>query len=112
MPDPVDGGIVVLTLPVELDVSRAPVLKAECESLFQRGRRRFLLDLAQVRFLDSSALGYLITFGNRLQAHGGQLALSRPSDFFRQTVALMGLEDVFRVYADEATARAALEALA
>jgi len=111
VPDPADGGIAVLTVPVELDASRAPVLKAECESLFQRGRRRFLLDVAQVRFLDSSALGYLITFGNRLQAHGGQLALSTPSDFFRQTVALMGLEEVFKMYADEASARAALEAL-
>ena len=111
MPETGEDGIVVLSIPIDLDAARVPVLKAECESLFQRGRRRFLLDLAQVRFLDSSALGYLITFGNRLKAHDGQLALCRPSEFFRQTVALMNLEHVFSVYDDEASARAALDAL-
>jgi len=112
MTEPEREGIVALTIPVELDATRMPVLKAECESLFQRGKRRFLLDLGQVRFLDSSALGYLITFGNQLQAHGGQLALARPSEFFRQSVALMGLGAILHIYDDEDSARAALDALA
>ena len=51
-----------------LDAHNAADLKAELLALFEQGKRNILIDLQDVRFIDSSGLGALAAFGMALAA--------------------------------------------
>jgi anti-anti-sigma factor len=78
MPDVVMSG--------ELDIATAPVLRAAVAAAIDRRAALgtqpagpFLLDLAQVTFMDSSALHALHDIRGRLGAHGWTLGLTPPT---------------------------------
>jgi anti-sigma B factor antagonist len=64
-----DLAIVATTLP-RLDVSNAAELRAALLSAFDTGAGRVVLDLSDVDFLDSSALGALIAAAKRALPRG------------------------------------------
>jgi anti-sigma B factor antagonist len=96
---------VLILVDGELDVLTSPRLRQQVGALIDDGAQVIVLDLAGVTFMDSSALGALVSCLKRAQSAGAKLRLSalRP----RQThlMTLTGLSTVFSVYAttDEAT---------
>jgi anti-sigma B factor antagonist len=72
----------VLAIKGELDIASAPQLKQELNEPLAAGCRRLVLDLAQVNFIDSTALGVLVSvnYERRLVAGEGLvMAGLRPS---------------------------------
>jgi anti-anti-sigma factor len=61
-------------------------------------RRHLILDLEDVRFVDSSFVGYVVTLVTRLHGHGKELLVTRPRGHVRQVLGAVGLPNVVPVY--------------
>ena len=89
--------VAVLTLSGEGDLWSAPELKRSLYDLLAAGRKRLVLDLGGVRFMDSTALGVLIALERRLVG-GEQLALAAPSAEVLRVFELTGVTAGFQIF--------------
>lgn len=67
-----EGAAVVATVGGEVDLTAAPVLRAEVEPYLAEGRA-VVVDLRAVPFLDSAGLTALVRLAEAAQASGGSL---------------------------------------
>ncbi len=67
------------------------------------GRRKLLLDFAQVEFLSSAALAKLIRLHQRLVAVGGKLVLCGISKTIYEIFELTKLDQMLKIVKDEQT---------
>jgi anti-sigma B factor antagonist len=80
----------------EIDVSTAPQLRAALTMLVDGGARRITLDLAEVRFVDSSGLGVLVGALRKLEdRNGGRLRVESVQDGVRKVFEITGLGPMF-----------------
>jgi anti-sigma B factor antagonist len=87
----------VVTLSGEVDLWSAPDLKRTLYDLLAAGRKRLVLDLSGVRFMDSTALGVLVGLVRRLGSDE-QLALAAPSTEVLRLLELTGVAGAFRIF--------------
>jgi anti-sigma B factor antagonist len=90
-----------------LDASSAPALKRQIVALIASGHPRIALDLSDVEFIDSSGLSALVS-ALRQMHDGGELVLSGPRSTVLSMFKLTRLDRVFRIFANQADALAAL----
>lgn len=95
--EPVDDATAVVTLSGEVDLWSAPELKRTLHGLLAGGRTRLILDLARVRFMDSTALGVLVGIERRM-ADDERLALAAPSPEVLRLFELTGVSTGFRIF--------------
>lgn len=90
-----DGALVVRVDLARLDAVAAPAFR---DALLPAaaGRRKVVLDLDRVRFLDSSGVAALVSTLKKLEP-GGQVRLVGAHDEVRQVLKLTRLEKVFPV---------------
>lgn len=93
----VDDETAVLALTGEVDLWSAPELKRALYDLFTAGRKRVVVDLAAVRFMDSTALGVLVAIDRRLSGDE-RLALAEPSAEVLRVFELTGVAAGFGVF--------------
>jgi anti-sigma B factor antagonist len=72
--------------------------------MLEEGQRAFVLNLANVPYIDSFGLGQLIGISNCIRSKDGQLILLQPTDHVRVLFQLTKLNTVFNISADEADA--------
>lgn len=91
----------------ELDLSTAPHLKWTLLDALQEGSSRIVVDLSDVKFMDSTALGVLVAV-NRNAALERPLAIVCPAGTVRQIFEVSGTERGFSMCStfDEAQAQA------
>ena len=93
------GAWQVLVLTGELDLYTRSALDDRLTS--SEDRARLALDLAGVRFVDSSGLGTIVGAVRRFRAAGGSLALIAPPDSpAERMLTLAGLSELIRPLAD------------
>lgn len=81
----------------KLDSSIAPQVKSELITLHAEGVKNIILDLAEVKYTDSSGLSALLT-GNRVVNEGnGIFILSKLSDHTMKLVKISQLDSVFNI---------------
>ena len=91
-------GWCVVEVEGEVDLASAPVLKGTLLGLFASGGyRRFVLDLSRVGHLDSTGLGVLVGFRQRL-GEGGAVKLAGLQPNVLNVLQLAGLDRVFEVW--------------
>ena len=97
--------ICVATPAGEIDLATAPLLKSRLVGLLGDGFSRFVIDLSEVRYLDSTGLGVLIAFSRRL-TEDGVIALAQAPSSVAALLELTGLDATFEVFTsvDEALA--------
>jgi anti-sigma B factor antagonist len=93
-----DGEVTVVDVVGEVDLSSAPGLAEQLSTLFDDGRRRVVVDLTEVTFLDSTGLGTLVGARNRAEEVGGRLPLVATGDRVLKLFRITGLDDVFEIY--------------
>jgi len=91
-----------------LDAHNSDALKAKIKETFEGGVKSVLVDLAEVRFIDSSGLGALVSGFKNAVAFKGVLALTGFQDQVRSMFELTRLNRVFDIYATREEALAAL----
>ncbi len=99
-------GVCVVAPAGEIDLATAPLLKSSLVGLLAESYTRFVVDLAAVRYLDSTGLGVLIAFGRRL-TDDGIIALADPPPPVSALLETTGLDATFEIFAtvDDAVAR-------
>lgn len=101
-----DEGRAVLSLIGDVDVFSVTVLREQLLALSAAGHHRVALDLAGLRFMDSSGLGVLVGAVKRAQAGGGGLGLIAVPEHILRVLRITGLVKVMATFAarDEALA--------
>jgi anti-sigma B factor antagonist len=90
-----EGPAVVVVVGGELDLDTSPRLRQVLVDLVRsQGNRTIVLDVATLTFLDSSALGVLVTAQRDLAGIGGQLTVRSPSNAVRRVFEITGLDRV------------------
>src|SRR5215470_2248119 len=84
-------------------------LRATFEDLLSSGENRLVLDLEELATMDSSGIGLLSRFLTSTKQQGGSLKLVNPSKFVVQTLKLVGLLNLFEVFADAQSAAASFQ---
>ncbi len=74
--------------------------------LFQQGQKKFVLNMAEVPMMDSSAIGLLVRSHTHSVKQGGGITLVQPSKFVIQTLQLVGVLRLFQVAESETQALA------
>lgn len=102
------GTVTILRLSGSLDASVSIQTGEELRKLLAEGRRRLVLDLEQLEFIDSSGLSALLATLRAARREGGDLVLLRLPEVVRPAIELTRLDRVFSITDDES---AALEAI-
>jgi anti-sigma B factor antagonist len=92
-----DGVAVVEPLVERLDHHNAGVLRARLLDLAAAGERAIVIDLGRVVFLDSSALGAVLS-GLKALGPGGRLSLCALAPCVRHVVELTRLDRIVRLF--------------
>ena len=74
------------------------------KQLVASGQKFVLLNLAEIRVMDSIGIGALVMAYKNIAAAGGKLKLLNPSIRTRQLLGMTSLNSVFEIFDDEATA--------
>jgi anti-sigma B factor antagonist len=101
------GAVVLIEVKEErLDAHNSSELKTEMLSLFDEGKNNLVIDLQDVRFVDSSGLGSLVSGFKNASARSGNLKLSGLQPQVKSMFELTRLHRVFEIFpaADEALA--------
>jgi len=101
------GDVAVTVIPVEeLDASNAGDFKRDIAPLLET-QTKLVIDLARLRFVDSSGLGAFISCLRKLKANGGDLKLCGMSKQVRAVFELVRMHRIFEIFASrEEAARA------
>lgn len=84
----------VMHLAGDIDVAVVPDLRAALDQVIETGCENIVLDLAEVTYADSSALGLLVWLDHRLQAREGKAILAGANDDVSRIFELSGLLSV------------------
>jgi anti-sigma B factor antagonist len=63
------------------------------------------VDLSEVRYINSTGIGVLVSLLTKFRSRGGEMILINPADHPKKMLALTKLNNIFTVAADEAAAR-------
>jgi anti-sigma B factor antagonist len=80
------------------------VLKDKLRSLVQQGRRKLLLNLANVSYIDSAGLGAVVQSYTTVTNQGGTLKLVNVTKRIKDLLAITKLLTVFDTFDNEAEA--------
>jgi anti-sigma B factor antagonist len=91
------GDSMVVTIHGDLDIVTSPQLD-DCLTQAEESHNRIILDLADVSFLDTSALAVIVGHWKRAEASGGTLALAGARYRYTKTLWITGLADKLTLY--------------
>jgi anti-sigma B factor antagonist len=101
--------VAILVIGGEVDYEVSPQLKARIMRAIKAGKRRLILDLTDVTFIDSTAIGVLAGAVERLdETGGGSLSIVSEHEKVLQIFEITGLESVVTVHASREDALAAV----
>jgi anti-sigma B factor antagonist len=94
----VNGVVVVAILEERLDAHNSGDLKVEMQRLFEEGKKQVLVELKEVRFIDSSGLGALVSGFKNAISHHGTLKLVSLQPQVKSMFELTRLHRVFEIF--------------
>lgn len=94
-----NGTLMVIFVREErLDAHNSDELKAEMNRIFEQGTKDILLDLKEVRFIDSSGLGVLVSGFKNASTRQGSLRLCGLQTQVKSMFELTRLHRVFDIF--------------
>ena len=85
----------VLAVSGEIDIATAPSLREKLHSLLAEGHQNLIVDLDEVTFLDSTALGVLVGVLKRARTEGGELRIVCNQPRVRKVLEITRLDSAF-----------------
>ena len=99
------GDVTILDLRGEVRIGEGSIaLRDAIRNLASAGKKKLLLNLAGVSYIDSSGIGELIANYTTVSRQGGQLKLLKLTDRVQNLLVITKLLTVFDTYDDEAEA--------
>ncbi|MBN3894033.1 MAG: STAS domain-containing protein [Nostoc sp. NOS(2021)] len=93
--------VTVLELSGILDGIRGNELRREVSNIVANGADILLLDLKEVKFIDSSGLGALVSAMQMVRTANGKLFVCSISDQVRMLFELTKMDRIFQTFADQ-----------
>jgi anti-sigma B factor antagonist len=93
------GRYAVVTLRGELDLAGASGLRDRLRTVCEQNEGRVVLDLTDLRFIDSTGLSILVEYHNKTRAAGGRLILLAPRAAVLRILNITGLDERLTIYA-------------
>ncbi len=81
-------------------------LRETIKGLLGQGKKKVLLNLARISFIDSTGVGTLVAAYTSARSQGGEVKLSSLTKKFRETLQVTRLLTVFEVFDDDQAALA------
>lgn len=91
------GDETVFKIEGTLDAVTAPELRSVIDELVSESRKSVTLDLSDLRLIDSSGVGVIVSLFKRVRANGGQVRIVGLRDQPRAIFRLLRLDRVFPV---------------
>jgi len=101
--------VTIIDIVGRFDSLTAPAMKSEMAGLIEQGKRRLVINLSKLDFIDSAGLGALVACLRRAVECGGELRLADVPAICRSIFELTRMDRVFDISQSEA---AAVESLA
>ncbi|MDX6613427.1 MAG: anti-sigma factor antagonist [Blastocatellia bacterium] len=99
------GDVTVLDMDGKITIGDGSVaLRSAIKRLLEEGKKKVLLNLAGVGYIDSSGIGELVSSYTSINNAGGQLKLLRLTQKLQDLLTITKLLTVFDVYDSEADA--------
>ena len=99
------GDVTVLDMSGKITIGEGSVaLRTAIRRLLEEGKKRILLNLAQVSYIDSSGIGELVSSYTAINKESGQLKLLNLTQKLQDLLTITKLLTVFDVYESEADA--------
>lgn len=92
---------IVLDLNGDLTYAHRDAFKAAVEGLRQKGCRHVILNMASVRFVDSSGLGLLALTSQNFKLSQGKISMLRPQSYVREILGLANIPKLIPVFDNE-----------
>ena len=92
-----EDGDAVVHVRGEVDIYTAPQLRDSVLDVLAEGVQRLVLEVAGVRFMDSTGLGVLAMAHKKLSAVGGRVVVRSPSPTIRKLLELTKMNTVVEV---------------
>jgi anti-sigma B factor antagonist len=89
----------VVVLEGEIDIYSAPQFKEVLLNGIEGGARRVIVDLSDVTFIDSTALGVLVSGAKRVRPRNGNLDIVCTDENIIRIFEITGLDRIFGIYA-------------
>jgi anti-sigma B factor antagonist len=103
------GNVPVVDLAGDLDTYTCSRLREAILDLIENGESRIVIGMSKVNYIDSSGLGTLVGGLRRVGELNGGLAISGASEQIKKVFSITGLNKVFRLFDDDASAARSLE---
>ena len=100
-----DGRVTVVSVEGELVLGPPETaFKRKIDELIEQGRVNLVIDLAKVRYVDSSGLGALVRALTETQKEGGQAKLLNAGPRIVKLLEITKLNSIFEMYDDHEAA--------
>ena len=100
-----NGDVVIVDLKGKLTAGLGDqIFRETMDELLAEDRKKILLNLSEVSFLDSAGVGELVAGLRTSQRFGAQMKLLNLSDRVKSTLYMARLLPIFEMYADEGEA--------
>lgn len=111
MKNEIKNGVLVISLEGNLlgENTNAPVLDLIKKNL-ESGNKKVLFNLSELKFINSTGLGMLLTAITKTRNAGGEMTICHLPEQMKKLLQITKLESVFNAHADEASAIAYLQA--
>ncbi|HEV3226643.1 MAG TPA: STAS domain-containing protein [Acidimicrobiales bacterium] len=91
-------GWTVLAVSGEIDIATAPSLRERLHSLLAEDQHRLVIDLDDVGFLDSTALGVMVGALKRARTDGGEVRIVCTQPRVRKVFEITRLDTAFDLF--------------
>jgi anti-anti-sigma factor len=98
----------VLSVQGEIDVYTSPKVKEAIGNLIEQSKYNIVVNLEEVRYIDSTGLGVLIGALKRLREHNGNISLVCSNPQIKKIFQITGLVKIFGIFKSEEEAQANL----
>ena len=99
------GGIMVVNLSGRLTLGDASaLLRQSLKDLLEGGKKKIVLNLGEVGYIDSSGLGELVSSFTTVRNSGGELKLANLTQKVNDLLTVTKLYTVFEIHNDEQAA--------
>ena len=97
-------GVIVILAPPRLTVNVSTELKDIIKEYMTNDHNEIVINLSSTRFMDSSGLGAIISFIEKLREKKGDIRLASPQKSIREILNLTHINQVIKSYETESEA--------
>jgi anti-anti-sigma factor len=101
----VDDDILVVKLHGKLDVTTTPEFNEEVHKHFEQGKRKIIIDCANLGYVSSFGVGALVNLQGKLRKQGGEVKLAAIQTMVSDVFRIVKLEKLMNIYGDIEFAR-------